>query len=88
MAGVLEPLTLYQIGSIMGISRATLLRDFQELDVAEEEFQRLMEERPWKQWMSSAAPVEGDDEIKTLKRLTRDGLVWLQNWVTPQDVDQ
>jgi hypothetical protein len=88
MAGVLEPLTLHQIGKIMGISRAALLRDFRELDVAEEEFRKLMEDQPWKQWMSPAASAEVDEEIKTLKRLTRDGLVWLQNWVTPRDVVQ
>ena len=85
LAGVLGNLTLREIGEILGISRATLLNDFRELDQAEEEFRALMMIEPWKEYETFEEEV--DDEIELLKRLTRDGLVWLRHWVVPHDAD-
>jgi hypothetical protein len=85
LAGVLGNLTLREIGEILGISRATLLNDFRDLDRAEEEFRALMTLEPWKEY-ETFEEDEIDDEIEMLKRLTRDGLVWLRHWVVPQDV--
>jgi hypothetical protein len=85
LAGVLGNLTLREIGEILGISRATLLNDFRELDQAEEEFRALMMTEPWKEYETFEEEV--DDEIELLKRLTRDGLVWLRHWVVPHDAD-
>ena len=86
LAGVLGNLTLREIGEILGISRATLLNDFRDLDRAEDEFRELMEAEPWKEYESFEVE-EIDDEIELLKRLTRDGLVWLRHWVVPHDAD-
>ena len=85
LAGVLGNLTLREIGEIIGVSRATLLNDFRDLDRAEEEFRALMMLEPWKEY-ESFEEEEIDDEIEMLKRLTRDGLVWLRHWVAPPDV--
>lgn len=86
LAGVLEDLTLREIGKVLGIGRATVVGDLRDLDAAEAEFQAMMEEQPWAQWSSSEAERDVDDEVEALKRLTRDGLVWLRHWVTPDDV--
>ena len=84
MAGVLENLTLRQIGGILEVSRATLLRDLRDLDTAEAEFRELMEAQPWKQWAPPGSARGRDEEVEAIKRLTRDGLVWLRNWVAPE----
>ena len=86
MAGVLENLTLRQIGKILGVSRATLLLDLHDLDEADDEFRRLMEAQPWRQWAAgSIEEKESDEQIEAIKRLMRDGLVWLRNWVDPRE---
>lgn len=84
MAGVLEKLTLRQIGTILGVRRSALLKDLQELDEAEVEFQQMMDAEPWKEYIPAvdSTLVAEDEEIKALKRLMRDGLIWLENWVT------
>lgn len=86
LAGVLEDLTLRQIGELLGVSRATVLGDLRDLDLAEAEFRQLMEAQPWKEWVAPKRLQNVDEEIEALKRLTRDGLVWLQNWVTPNSI--
>lgn len=85
LAGVLGNLTLREIGEILGTSRATLLSDFRELDQAEAEFRALMMMEPWKEY-ESFEEEDFDDEIEILKRLTRDGLVWLRHWVAPPEM--
>jgi hypothetical protein len=88
MAGVLEKLTLRQIGQMLGVSRATLISDLRDLDKLEGEFRDLLEAEPWKELAPEASPSDWEeDEVETLKRLTRDGLVWLENWAAPKDAD-
>jgi hypothetical protein len=84
MAGVLDDLTLRQIGEILGIARVTLLQDLQALDAAEAIFHEWMETQPWKEWTPSlsnpeATQKDDEEEAETIRRLVRDGLMWLEN---------
>ena len=44
---------------------------------------------PWQQWgLPDIRFLRNEDaQIEALKWLTRDGLVWLQHWVTPKEAD-
>ena len=89
MAGVLENLTLRQISRVMGVRRSALLKDLNDLDTAEEEFQDLLRYAPWTEFDSVAAKLKEqkvvDEEVEALKRLVRDGLVWMENWVSAEE---
>ena len=84
--GVLESLSLSQLGDILHVSRPILLRDLMDLEKAEAEFQELMKARPWEQGGGSGArrtpevdEAQVAENIEEIKRLTRDGMMWLQN---------
>lgn len=75
--GVLEDLTYAAIGDVFGVNRSTILRDMEELDLVEEEYQRLMATQPWVRRELTTA--EFAEEIgaspQTVRYLIRDGLI-------------
>ena len=84
--GVLDTMSLRQLGQVLCVSRTVLLRDLMDLEKAEAEFQTLMKARPWQQEGDGSSPSDPPDaeeqaseDIESLKRLVRDGMVWLQN---------
>jgi hypothetical protein len=66
VAGVLEQLTLRQIGKITGVTRATVLRNLQELDAAE-----ASSGRSWRQSRGSNASRLTSDFFGTRTRRSK-----------------
>jgi hypothetical protein len=76
-AGALNGLTLQAIGDALDVNRSTILRDMQELDLAEAEYQRLMFEQPWAErelTVHEFAEAIGATGA-TVRGMLRDGLV-------------
>jgi excisionase family DNA binding protein len=76
-AGVLQNLTLEDIGQVTGVNRSTICRDFQELDAVEQEYHRLMAAQPW---VPRELTVDDFAErigvsAETIRYMIRDGLI-------------
>jgi excisionase family DNA binding protein len=76
-AGLLEGLTLQEIGDVIGHNRSTIMRDLRDLEHVEEEYRRIMAAQPWlKRELSTSEFAEAlgwDDE--TVRVMIREGLV-------------
>lgn len=77
-AGVLEDLTLEDIGNITGVNRSTIHRDLKELEGVKKEYCRLMTAQPWVK--RELTPEEFAERIgvtgETVRCMLRDGLVY------------
>jgi hypothetical protein len=86
-AGLLRGQTSQVIADHLGVDRSTIIRDLQVLDLVEEEYERLMAERPWlepspTEVLRDAGYVEAKELAATsgyrpdyLSRLMREGKV-------------
>ena len=75
--GILDGLTLEEIGQVCEVNRSTILRDLRELDVVEAEYRHLMAVQPWiKRELTVAEFAERiNAQDETVRCLIRDGLV-------------
>jgi excisionase family DNA binding protein len=76
-AGVLQDLSLEEIGQIAGVNRSTIHRDMQDMEAVEAEYHRLMAEQPW---IRRTLTVDEFAErigasSETIRCLIRDGLI-------------
>ena len=76
-AGVLDDLTLQEIGDITGVDRSTIHRDFQDLPAVEAEYRQLMATQPWVR--RTLTVDEFAERIgvqpETVRSMIRDGLI-------------
>ncbi len=75
--GLLEEMTLQEVGDALGLNRSTILRDIRELDAIEAEYQRIMAIQPWLRrfYSTSEFAEEIGASAETVRRMCQDGLV-------------
>lgn len=73
--GVIDDLTLQEIGDALGVNRSTILRDLRDLDDVEAEYRHLMASQPWLQREFSTAEVAASLGLSadTVRDLINDG---------------
>jgi DNA-binding transcriptional MerR regulator len=76
-AGLLEGLTLQEIGDALGHNRSTIMRDLNDLEQVEREHERIMSRQPWlKRELNTAEFAEALGwEPETVRAMIREGLI-------------
>jgi len=75
--GLLEGLTLQEIGAVLGLNRSTIMRDLRELDAVEAEYRHIMATQPWlrREFSTSDVATELGITPDTVRALIADGLL-------------